>query len=410
LSTGRDQDASCADARAAGGQESDQPFVQMQKMEALGRLTGGIAHDFNNLLTGILGYASLLKASLPEGTEQFDAADYIERAAKRASHLTRQLLAYSRKETAALLRPTDVHRIVDEAVEILSRFENKDIRIVTRLDASRFVVEADPTGLIQLLLNLGVNAGDAMPADGLITISTGNFHTESDSEIEGTRIPEGDWLSIRFTDTGTGIPPGIRDMIFDPFFTTKGEGKGTGLGLSTAYNCVKAHRGFIFLENGNEVGASFLVLLPLSTGQAEQHPSSRKTFPLPKCTGTILVIDDEEIPRRLACDMLRALGYKTFDAPSGEMGLALLADGGQRIDLVLLDKIMPGMDGSETRRRIRDIDPALPVVLCSGYIDDAASNPDILKQFDGFLPKPFKLEELAGAVGSVLEARSNRPG
>ncbi|HEY5997140.1 MAG TPA: histidine kinase dimerization/phospho-acceptor domain-containing protein, partial [Candidatus Deferrimicrobiaceae bacterium] len=147
----------------------------MQKMEALGRLTGGIAHDFNNLLTGILGYASLLKASLPEGSEQFDAADYIERTAKRASHLTRQLLAYSRKETASLLRPTDVHLIVGEAVEILSRAENKDIRIVTHLDATRFVVEADPTGLIQLLLNLGVNAGDAMPVEGVITISTGNF-------------------------------------------------------------------------------------------------------------------------------------------------------------------------------------------------------------------------------------------
>jgi two-component system cell cycle sensor histidine kinase/response regulator CckA len=385
----------------------------MQKMEALGRLTGGIAHDFNNLLTGILGYASLLKSSLQEGTEQFDAADYIERAAKRASHLTRQLLAYSRKETAALLRPTDVHRIVGETVEILSRSENKDVRIVTRLEASSVVVEADPTGLIQLLLNLGVNAGDAMPDSGTITISTANLHTGTGDEIEGTRIPEGDWIAIRLSDTGPGIPPEIRDMIFEPFFTTKGEGKGTGLGLSTAYNCAKAHRGFIFLEDGTDRGASFLVLLPLSTDQserAEQPGSGGPIAPLRKGSGTVLVVDDEEIPRRLACDMLRVLGYKTLDASSGESGLALLADVDCRVDLVLLDKIMPGMDGSETRRRLREIDPALPVILCSGYIDDAASNPDILKQFDGFLPKPFKLEELAEAVGATIERQSKQRG
>jgi CheY-like chemotaxis protein len=382
----------------------------MQKMEALGRLTGGIAHDFNNLLTGILGYASLLKSSLEAGSEQFEAADYIERAAKRAAHLTRQLLAYSRKETAALLRPTDVHRIIGEAVEILSRAENKDVRIRTRLEAGRSVVEADPNGLIQLLLNLGVNAGDAMPGDGTITIETSNRRTVPHEEIEGTRVPGGEWLAIRMSDTGPGIPPEIRDMIFEPFFTTKVEGKGTGLGLSTAYSCAKAHRGFIFLEHGREGGACFLILLPLSADAVApaESPASATLRDLPGGNGTILVIDDEEIPRRLACDMLRALGYRTLDASSGAGGIALLSEDPARVDLVLLDKIMPGMDGTETRRRIREIAPALPVVLCSGYIDDVASNPDVLKQFDAFLPKPYKLEELAGSVGSVLDSPATR--
>ncbi len=380
----------------------------MQKMEALGRLTGGIAHDFNNLLTGILGYASLLKTSLPEGSEQFEAADYIERAAKRAAHLTRQLLAYSRKETASLLRPTDVHHVIGETVGILSRSENKDIRILTRLEAARFVVTADPTGLIQLLLNLGVNACDAMPGDGLITIETANLETAAGDEIEGTRIPAGEWISIRVTDTGPGIPPEIRPMIFEPFFTTKDEGKGTGLGLSTAYNCAKMHRGFIFLETGNEGGASFLILLPLSgdgTGESEPPAPSACLRDLPKGSGTVLVIDDEEIPRRLACDMLRALGYTALDAASGPIGLDLLAADPDRITLVLLDKIMPGMDGTETRRRIREIDPSLPVILCSGYVDDVASNPDILKQFDAFLPKPYKLEELAKIIREAQTIR-----
>ncbi len=385
--------------------DPERTIAHRQKLEALGQLTGGIAHDFNNLLTGILGYASLLKTSLPEESEQFEAADYIERAAKRAAHLTRQLLAYSRKENASLLRPIDVHLTIGEAVEILSRAENKDIRILTRLGARRSVVNADPTGLIQLLINLGVNAGDAMPGDGLITIETANRETAAGDEIEGTRIPAGEWLSIRLTDTGTGIPPEIRPMIFEPFFTTKGEGKGTGLGLSTAYTCAKAHSGFIFLENGHEGGASFLVLLPLSGKDSSQAdaPSPAAARSMPKGTGTILVIDDEEIPRRLACDMLRALGYQALNAPSGAVGIELLQDSPEKIDLVLLDKIMPGMDGTETRRRIREIDAALPVVLCSGYIDDVASNPGVLKQFDAFLPKPYKLEELARAIGGVLD-------
>jgi CheY-like chemotaxis protein len=384
---------------------SDRDLVQMQKMEALGRLTGGIAHDFNNLLTGILGYASLLKTTLPESTEQFEAADYIERAAKRASHLTRQLLAYSRKETAALLRPTDIHRVIGEAVEILSRAENKDTRIVTRLDAKRSVVEADPTGLVQLLLNLGVNAGDAMPGDGVITISTANIDTGDDTVIEGTRVRDGEWLAVRVSDTGPGIPPEIRDRIFEPFFTTKGEGKGTGLGLSTAYGCAKSHGGYIFLESGASGGASFLILLPLSSGAPSASDAPSPPVPLkdlPRGSGTVLVIDDEEIPRRLACDMLRALGYETIAAPSGAAGLELLSAVGGEVDLVLLDKIMPGMDGSETCRRIREIAPGLPVVLCSGYIDDVASNPDVLRQFDAFLPKPYKLEELAATIAGAL--------
>jgi CheY-like chemotaxis protein len=380
----------------------------MQKMEALGRLTGGIAHDFNNLLTGILGYASLLKNTLDRDTEQFEAAEYIERAAKRASHLTRQLLAYSRKETAALQRPTDVHRIIGEAVEILSRAENKDIRILPRLDARQTVVDADPTGLIQILLNLGVNAGDAMPDRGVLSITTENLQTEAGTEIEGTRIPDGEWIALRVADTGPGIPPEIRDMIFAPFFTTKGEGKGTGLGLSTAYNCVKAHNGFIFLEGNREGGASFLILLPLSADESEaaEPPASTGALrDLPRGSGTILVIDDEEIPRQLASDMLRALGYKTCEAASGLAGLELLSEAEGGIDLVLLDKIMPGMDGSETRRRIGEIDPTLPVVLCSGYIDDVGTNPGILKQFSAFLPKPYKLEELAEAIRGVLANR-----
>ncbi|HEY3490039.1 MAG TPA: ATP-binding protein [Candidatus Deferrimicrobiaceae bacterium] len=384
------------------------PQDQMQKMEALGRLTGGIAHDFNNLLTGILGYASLLKNTLDRDTEQFEAAEYIERAAKRASHLTRQLLAYSRKETAALQRPTDVHRIIGEAVEILSRAENKDIRILPRLDARQTVVDADPTGLIQILLNLGVNAGDAMPDRGVLSITTENLQTEAGTEIEGTRIPDGEWIALRVADTGPGIPPEIRDMIFAPFFTTKGEGKGTGLGLSTAYNCVKAHNGFIFLEGNREGGASFLILLPLSADESEaaEPPASTGALrDLPRGSGTILVIDDEEIPRQLASDMLRALGYKTCEAASGLAGLELLSEAEGGIDLVLLDKIMPGMDGSETRRRIGEIDPTLPVVLCSGYIDDVGTNPGILKQFSAFLPKPYKLEELAEAIRGVLANR-----
>ncbi|MBI5418801.1 MAG: response regulator [Deltaproteobacteria bacterium] len=386
------------------GQESlETRLAQAQKMEAIGRLAGGIAHDFNNLLTGILGYASLLKASLPAASEEFEAAYYIERAAKRAAEVTRQLLAYSRRETA-ISRPLNANRIINEAIDILSRSVNKNVRISADFRAARPTILGDPTALVQALMNLGVNANDAMPGGGALTFFTRDVASDGTRSIQGIPVAKGDYLSIRVSDTGSGIPETIKNKIFEPFFTTKEPGRGTGLGLSMVYGCVKSHNGYIFIDSREGEGTTFELLLPSTDrGEEEQQDRQPEAPLLHPGTETVLVIDDEEIPLRLACDMLRTLGYTALPAPSGEEGLEVIRINPAEIDAVILDKIMPGMDGTETLRHIREIAPDARVILSSGYVDGLAGNPDLLRKFDGFLPKPYKMEELARMLRKVLD-------
>jgi len=253
---------------AARLRQTEEQLAQAQKMEAIGRLTGGIAHDFNNLLTGILGYASLLKTYLPEGGEGHEAAECIERSARRASELTRQLLAYSRRE-APKLRPLEIRRVIGEAIGILSRSVNKNVEIRTAFRAEPDPVMGDPGSLIQALLNLGVNAGDAMPSGGVLTISTDPFASDGETLFGDVPVPEGRYVSVGVADTGSGIPESIRDQVFTPFFTTKAPGEGTGLGLPLVAGCVRSHGGYIRLESAPGRGTTFHVLLPL----AEPKPS-----------------------------------------------------------------------------------------------------------------------------------------
>jgi two-component system cell cycle sensor histidine kinase/response regulator CckA len=249
--------------------QAEERLAQAQKMEAIGRLTGGIAHDFNNLLTGILGYASLLKTYLPEGEEGHEAAACIERSARRASELTRQLLAYSRRE-APRLRPLEIRRVIGEAIGILSRSVNRNVEIRTDFRAGPEPVMGDPGSLIQALLDLGVNACDAMPAGGVLTFSTDPFESDGETLFGDVLVPEGRYISVGVADTGSGIPESIRDQVFTPFFTTKAPGEGTGLGLPVVAGCVRSHGGFIRLESAPGRGTTFHVLLPL----AESKPSN----------------------------------------------------------------------------------------------------------------------------------------
>ena len=252
-----------AEVLAARLRETEEQLAQAQKMEVIGRLAGGIAHDFNNLLTGILGYASLLKTYLPEGSEGHDAAACIERSARRASELTRQLLAYSRRETPKF-RPLEIRRVIGETIEILSRTVNKNVEIRTDLQAPPGPVMGDPGPLVQALLNLGVNASDAMPSGGVLTFSTAPFSSDGEVYFNDVPVPEGRYVSVRVSDTGCGIPESIRDQVFAPFFTTKAPGEGTGLGLSMVYSCVRSHGGFLRLDSRLGHGTTFQILLPLA--------------------------------------------------------------------------------------------------------------------------------------------------
>jgi nitrogen-specific signal transduction histidine kinase/CheY-like chemotaxis protein len=388
---------------AARLRQTEEQLAQAQKMEALGRLTGGIAHDFNNLLTGILGYASLLKTYLPEGGEGHEAAAYIERSARRASELTRQLLAYSRRE-APKPRPLEIRRVIGEAIEILSRSVNKNVEIRTDFRGEPDPVMGDPGSLIQAFLNLGLNASDAMPDGGVLTFSTAPFESDGEALLGDVPVPGGRYVSIGVSDTGVGIPVSIRDKVFTPFFTTKAPGEGTGLGLPMVYSCVRSHGGFIQLTSLPGRGTTFRILLPLAS-----HPDPAPEAPeagggIPRGKETILVVDDEDIPRRLLCDMLRSLGYTALPATSGEEGIGILGESPSRIDLVILDKIMPGMDGAETLRRLREIRPRVRVILCTGYAAESGPGAEFLGPFDGFIQKPYEMGTMARKVRFLLDS------
>jgi len=391
------------EALSARVRQAEEQLAQAQKMEAIGRLTGGIAHDFNNLLTGILGYSSLLKTFLPENGKGYEAAAYIERSARRASQLTRQLLAYSRRE-APTFRPVDLRRVIGETIEILSRSVNKNVRIHTDFQDPEEPVSGDAGTLVQALMNLGVNASDAMPGGGHLTFSTSPFVSGGDVFLNDVPVPEGRYISICVADTGGGIPEGIRDEVFAPFFTTKAPGEGTGLGLSMVYSCVRTHGGFIRLVSSVGVGTTFQILLPVAEGPGDADEQGKPGEEIPRGTETVLVVDDEEIPLNLLCDMLRSLGYTTLPAVSGEEGIEILRYAPDKVDLVIVDRIMPGMDGIETLSRLRAIRPTLRTILCSGT-SGAESTPSgaVPDGFDEFLQKPYEREMLARKVRSVFD-------
>jgi two-component system cell cycle sensor histidine kinase/response regulator CckA len=382
---------------------AEEQLAQAQKMEVLGRLTGGIAHDFNNLLTGILGYASLLKTSLPEGGDGYEAAEYIERSALRASELTRQLLAYSRRESPKL-RPVGIHKVLGEAIQILSRSVNKNVEIRADLRAPSDQVMGDPGALLQALLNLGVNASDAMPAGGILTLATAPFASDGTVPFNDAPVPEGGYVSVSVSDTGSGIPESIRDQVFAPFFTTKAPGEGTGLGLSMVHTCIRSHRGFLRLESRVGRGTTFQFLIPAADAGAAAPVPGPPGDRVPGGKETVLVIEDENIPRRLLCDLLRSLGYTPLPAASGEEGIEILGTAPDKVDLVIVDKIMPGTNGIETVRRLRRLRPQLRCILCSGHDPEEASDAPPSGGFEAYLQKPYERETLARKVRAVLDA------
>jgi len=388
--------------------EVEEQLAQAQRMEAIGRLAGGIAHDFNNLLTGILGYSSLLKTFLPENGRGYEAAAYIERSARRATELTRQLLAYSRRERPTFL-PVNLRKVIGEAIEILSRSANRNVEIHTDFHHPQEPVTGDAGALVQALLNLGVNAADAMPGGGHLTFSTAPFVSDGEVYLNDVLVPEGRYVSCCVADTGSGIPEEIRGEVFAPFFTTKAPGEGTGLGLSMVYSCVRTHGGFLRFVSSVGVGTTFQILLPVMEEPGDADEPRADETELSRGTETVLVVDDEEIPLNLLCDVLRSLGYATLPAASGEEAIEILRYAPDKVDLVIVDRIMAGMDGIETLAQLRAVRPTLRTILCSGTseAEGGASGP-VPDGFDDFLQKPYERETLARKVRSVLDARSSK--
>ncbi len=383
-------------------EDSEERLRHSQKMEAVGRLAGGIAHDFNNLLTAIIGYADLIALRTPPGHVNREEAEQIVKAGEKAAALTRQLLAFSRKQ---LLQPRviDLHALLLEMRKLLHRVigEHIDLRLETTAVNAR--VKADPNQIEQVVLNLGVNARDAMPAGGTLAIRTANASGQ-EAIMDGTvALPAGEYVTVMVQDTGCGMDAATRERIFEPFFTTKGPGKGTGLGLATVYGILQQSGGGIAVRSTPGVGTSFTVYLPVETAPLDEV----KAVPAPARGSpnaeTVLVVEDDETVRELVCAVLSEQGYEVLCASHGREALRMAAEHHGAIDLVVSDIIMPQMHGPELVRELLRTRPKIKVLFVSGYSDSDISDQGIIAPDVRFLEKPFTPGTLVRKVREVLD-------
>ncbi|MGB5195627.1 MAG: ATP-binding protein, partial [Candidatus Deferrimicrobium sp.] len=359
----------------------------------------GIAHDFNNLLTGILGYANLL--SLKEGLdpEVAKAAGTIQRSAERASQLTAQLLGFAERGKN-LNVPVALGQVVASVTAVLERTQDPRIRIVTSLPPGGGCALGDPSQLDQVVMNLAINACDAMPRGGQLKITAEPVTLDEGFCRERAWMSPGKYLLLSVSDTGVGITPENLERIFDPFFTTKAQGKGTGLGLSMVFGIVKNHGGCVDVRSEAGAGTVFRVCLPESPEAAIQEKAEVGQT-LPRGRGRILLVDDQEPVREVAKDMLEALGYEVITAADGLEGVSRYRDLWREIDLVILDMVMPNMSGGDCFRRMKEINPKARVVLSSGYSMDGAIQDVMDEGILAFIQKPYRLEELSRVVGTA---------
>jgi len=376
-------------------------FHQSQKMEAIGRLAGGIAHDFNNLLTAIIGYNEIVLAGMHERDPLRRSSEEVRKAAERAARLTKQLLAVSRKQT---LQPriVDMNAVVTDIEKMLRRLIGDDVELSVIPSPKAACVKADPSQIEQVIMNLAVNARDAMPSGGQLFVRVSSVAVSAPLE-EAPDLPPGSYIVLRVTDTGTGMTEEVRARVFEPFFTTKEPGKGTGLGLATCYGIVKQSGGRILCETGPNRGATFSIYLPQVLGTADAAPEI-STMPMPGGTESILVVEDAAGVRGLAMRVLRSLGYRLLEAENGFDALNVIAKHGLGgIDLILTDVTMPKMGGRELVERVRAQHPGMRVVFTSGAPGaDAALKALFSHPGTAFLHKPFTPADLARVVRSVI--------
>jgi nitrogen-specific signal transduction histidine kinase len=370
-----------------------------QKMDAVGVLAGGVAHDFNNVLAGIMGAAEIIKSNGQLNGEDTGYIDMIIQSSSRAADLTSKLLAFSRKGKL-VSTPVDVHSIINDSVMLLAGSIDKKISLHRELKAVNYMVIGDNSQLQSLLMNLCINASHAMPSGGDLSISTRNISLdEIYCQANPFDLSPGDFIEIEVRDTGYGIPPENIKKIFEPFFTTKQHGKGTGLGLSAVYGIVKNHHGAVSVYSEPEMGTVFHILLPCSDEYADSlaDKASIKTG-----TGNILLVDDEDFIRITAKTMLESMGYNVLLAENGKEGVDLFEKEYKNIDLVILDMVMPVMNGREVYEQMKEIDKDVKAIISSGF-----SKPDDVDELrkiglSGFIRKPYFKMELSRLVADIL--------
>lgn len=386
-------------------------FAQSQKMQAVGQLAGGIAHDFNNMLTAIIGFCDLMLQRFHTGDQTFADTMQIKQNANRAAGLVRQLLAFSRQQTVRP-RVIDLTDVIADLANLLRRLISERIELKIRHERDLWKVKLDQGQFEQVIINLAVNARDAMPGGGALSIETANVHLQVPQRRRDSVLMPGDYVRISVADTGIGIPKANLDKIFDPFFTTKEVGSGTGLGLSMVYGAITQAGGQVVVDSeGEGRGAVFSLYIPRhepGEGEAEaSQPASEEERDNGRDTtggGNILLVEDEDAVRLFAARALRSKGYSVIEARTGEAALAILNAGEERFDLLVTDMMMPELDGASLIREARRKAPDLPVICISGYTQDAMAQEVFDLPRVSFLPKPFSLKQLAGRVKDAIES------
>lgn len=381
--------------------QMEDELQQRRHIDSLGQLAGGIAHDFNNMLSAIMGATELLRVKSGNNPTFSKPIDNILTSVERAANLTGKLLSFARKKSSDK-SAVDVHRLINDTVSILQRSIDKRIRIIAEMHATQHVVEGDDSELSNALLNLGINARDAMPDGGILKISTANrvIQESNQEQLHGLKV--GTYLEVRATDSGTGMTNEVKKKAFEPFFTTKKLGQGTGLGLASVYGTVQAHDGAITLESSLEKGSTFTILLPISEKQEFDEPHIQKASVESKISGTVLLVDDEEIVRNIGTELLTGMGLEVISAENGRQAVEIVKERHSEISLILLDMIMPELNGPDCYVEIKKIMPDAKVIICSGYAPEEMLSNLHMKGIIGSLQKPFRLADLKNAITSCL--------
>jgi PAS domain S-box-containing protein len=378
----------------------EQQLLLSQRLEAVGKLSGGIAHDFNNILGVIIGYSEALQETMAADDPMREAVDEIEKAGQRAAALTQQLLAFSRKQ---VLEPKilDLNSIVADVEKMLRRLIGADVELEITPDPTIGKVKADRGQIEQVILNLAVNARDAMQQGGRLKIETRNADLDANDARRKRYVVPGHYVMLEVSDTGMGMSAEVQSHIFEPFYTTKEQGKGTGLGLATVYGVIKQSGGYIWLESEIGKGSTFQVYLPRAEGVEEETPRVEPSFKS-HGPGTILVAEDEPSLRKLTCNTLKESGYRVLEAEDGAKAIEIAAQFDKDIDLLLTDIVMRGMNGRELAEQMSSGHPGMKVLYMSGYTDGAVATHGVLESGIVILRKPFTRKQLQQSVGEML--------
>jgi nitrogen-specific signal transduction histidine kinase len=384
-------------------------FRQAQKMEAIGRLAGGVAHDFNNLLTVIIGHADLVLDTMPPNADERDDLVEIQKTAKRAASLTHQLLAFARKQIIAP-QVMNLNDLLLDMDKLLRRLIGEDIDLITRLAPGLDMVKVDPSQFEQVIANLAVNARDAMPQGGKLTIETDNVDFDETYAMVHAEIQPGHYVLLAVSDTGIGMDAQTQSHVFEPFFTTKEPGKGTGLGLATVYGIAKQNNGHISVYSEPDHGTTLKIYLPCVEELAPAPQPQQDSDTTMRGTETVLLVENEDIVRALALRVLRMYGYTVLEAHDGDAALLICEQYQATIHLLITDLVMPQMNGHQLAMRLTSLRPELRVLYTSGYTDNAIIHHGALDSDAAFLQKPFTpamlVSKLRDVLGSQRPARS----